>query len=415
MSNLNPQGYNYGLDPKNTNPFWSGGGGGDVPDITASATVDDTTGTPGVEVTKSGTDPINFAFSFTGLKGAQGETGPQGETGATGEQGPQGIQGETGPQGPAGNDGVTPEVSATAEINTQGGQNPSVSVTTTGTLLAPVFNFVFRGLAYLFGKRWVQDPDTQQWTLVSSPLLSNNLVDTPVLTSQESGDAYGTVPSMHAVNAVYTQAMSGGGGGMQQIPTAGDTPITTLGGALSALFQQSGGNFSEAYIKIMNSQLINQTISGYYFGNGADTIGIQRYRFYADNDGVLKIVKTPWNGVCIEVYGVLEPQGYATTKHSLYTAPNVALMNGKNKIHVNIGQISGAWYITNFMLSDNYTFVTYGDTEGTAGDVGYNIGFSVYDSNDQVVNFLQDFQNGIVSINDISIVSQSYAPILYRS
>lgn len=135
---LNPQGYNYGKDPVNTNPFW-GGGEGEIISIEAEAHVDGTTGTPSVEVENKGTslNPV-FDFQFSGLKGetgakgdtgeagAQGPAGPQGpkgdtgetgatgaqgpkgdkgDTGATGPQGPQGIQGETGPQGPQGPQG----------------------------------------------------------------------------------------------------------------------------------------------------------------------------------------------------------------------------------------------------------------------------------------------------------------------
>ena len=63
---------------------------------TPTATVDNTTGTPSVQVTASGPDTAKiFTFAFSGLKGETGATGPQGETGATGPQG------ETGPQGPA--------------------------------------------------------------------------------------------------------------------------------------------------------------------------------------------------------------------------------------------------------------------------------------------------------------------------
>ena len=67
------------------------GPAGDSPIVTASATVDNTTGTPSVSVTKTGSELFpNFAFEFHNLKGP---------TGATGSQGP---AGETGPAGPAG-------------------------------------------------------------------------------------------------------------------------------------------------------------------------------------------------------------------------------------------------------------------------------------------------------------------------
>lgn len=83
-----------------TGPAGADGADGVTPTITATAEVDSTTGTPAVQVTKSGTETApSFEFSFTGLKG---ETGAKGEKGDTGEIGPQGPQGDPGPQGPAG-------------------------------------------------------------------------------------------------------------------------------------------------------------------------------------------------------------------------------------------------------------------------------------------------------------------------
>ena len=110
---LNPQGYNYGKDPVNTNPFW-GGGEGEIISIEAEAHVDGTTGTPSVEVENKGTslNPV-FDFQFSGLKGETGAKGDTGETGAQGPAGPQGPKGDTGetgaagPQGPKGDTGAT--------------------------------------------------------------------------------------------------------------------------------------------------------------------------------------------------------------------------------------------------------------------------------------------------------------------
>lgn len=56
---------------------------GETPVISANATVDNSTGTPSVEVQKSGTDvaPI-FTFNFSNLKGEKGDKGDSGDSGS---------------------------------------------------------------------------------------------------------------------------------------------------------------------------------------------------------------------------------------------------------------------------------------------------------------------------------------------
>lgn len=84
-------------------------GGVVIPEITADATVDQSTGTPSVSVVKTGTDeaPV-FTFNFHNIKGETGERGEKGDTGETGA---------TGRPGNDGADGVSPTVTTTQIAN----------------------------------------------------------------------------------------------------------------------------------------------------------------------------------------------------------------------------------------------------------------------------------------------------------
>ncbi len=107
---------------------------GQTPNISATASVDQTIGTPSVTVTKSGTDENpNLAFAFSGLKGQDGADGQDGKDGADGKDGKDGE------------DGITPDISASASVDNTVG-TPSVNVTKSGTTAAPQFSFEFHNL-----------------------------------------------------------------------------------------------------------------------------------------------------------------------------------------------------------------------------------------------------------------------------
>ena len=187
-------GADYIIPPTTDHPFWEDG---DIAEnLTATATVDNSTGTPSVDVTKNG---YNLNFGFKNLKGEKGdpgaagekgekgeagapgkspkveqiegslgvsgvpavnitdpenlkvaivyngEKGEKGEKGDTGPQGPQGIQGEKGETGAQGATGATPDITATATVDNTTG-TPTVTVTKSGTTDAPTLAFAFSGI-----------------------------------------------------------------------------------------------------------------------------------------------------------------------------------------------------------------------------------------------------------------------------
>lgn len=76
---LAPNGAKYNIPPRTSHPFWTDE---EIKEnITATATVDNTTGTPSVDVTKNG---YNFNFTFKNLKGEKGDQGPEGPAGKDG-------------------------------------------------------------------------------------------------------------------------------------------------------------------------------------------------------------------------------------------------------------------------------------------------------------------------------------------
>lgn len=146
MSNLNPQGYNYGIEPQNINPFW--GQEGSSSEVW-KPTITEVEGGNRITWQKSSDEstptPVTILNGQDGADGATGPQGPQGPQGETGPQGPQGIQGIQGVQGVQGETGATPVISATATVDATTG-TPSVQVTKSGTDANPVLSFAFSGL-----------------------------------------------------------------------------------------------------------------------------------------------------------------------------------------------------------------------------------------------------------------------------
>lgn len=124
------------------------------PEITGvTASVDNETGIPYVDVTETGTGTdFSFDLAFHNLKGErglQGETGPQGPQGLQGPQGEKGDTGATGPQGDA----------ATIELGTvtTGEAGTDVIITNSGTSSEAVFNFTIpRGSQGIQGEQGPQ-------------------------------------------------------------------------------------------------------------------------------------------------------------------------------------------------------------------------------------------------------------------
>ena len=140
-----------GADSTVPGPAGQDGSPGVTPNITANASVSNTTGTPEVTVTKTGTaenPTLNFAFS-----GLKGETGPQGVAGRDST-----VPGPAGRDGVDGTDGVTPTITARATVDNTSSTNPTVSVVKTGTDANPDFEFNFHGLRGLTGSTGSQGP-----------------------------------------------------------------------------------------------------------------------------------------------------------------------------------------------------------------------------------------------------------------
>lgn len=178
---------------------------GVTPEITATATVDQTTGNATVNVTKTGTDTNPaFNFAFTGLKGERGE---QGQAGAKGEKGDTGATGAKGEPGTPGADGVTPDITVVATVDETTG-TPAVDVTKSGTAEKPVFDFAFSGLKGEGGSggTWKTKNDTP--ANIATFIHDNNIKDFVVYGDCELNSA--TKDGLNAQEFVVYDMVNGG-------------------------------------------------------------------------------------------------------------------------------------------------------------------------------------------------------------
>lgn len=177
---------------------------GTTPNISANAVISGTTGTPSVNVTKAGTleNPL-FSFNFQNIKGEQGQ---RGETGSPGRDGLDGSDGR---------DGVTPDITMEVSVDGTSKENPTATVTRSGTLATPTYNVAFSGLKGNKGDKG----DTGSAPNISATATVNSNTGTPSVIVTKSGTTDN--PSF----AFDFQNLKGDRGEKGEDGTIGTTPV----------------------------------------------------------------------------------------------------------------------------------------------------------------------------------------------
>lgn len=167
-ANINPEGYLYGKEPINHNPFWGNGGTGED-GVTFIPHITEIEGGYRLSWTNDGElenpDPVDI---MDGVNGTDGSPGIAGENGVTftphiyevtggyqlswtndgGLDNPTSViltNGADGTDGQDGADGVTPSITASATVGESIG-TPVCQVVKTGTNENPIFTFNFNGI-----------------------------------------------------------------------------------------------------------------------------------------------------------------------------------------------------------------------------------------------------------------------------
>ena len=241
---INPQGYEYGIQPKNINPFWGGDGGTGYTFTPVLTPIIEDEEEKGYKLSwendgeLENPDPVNLYNGEKGEKGdkgdkgdtgeqgkqgEKGEKGDKGDTGAQGKQGEKGEKGDKGDTGATGATGATPVITATASVDSTTG-TPAVTVTKTGEPETPNINFSFTGLKGADGTNGANGTDGV----------------TPVISATASVDANTGTPAVSVTKSgsdaspVFNFAFSGlkgeqGQGTSETFSTyTGTTPVTDL-------------------------------------------------------------------------------------------------------------------------------------------------------------------------------------------
>lgn len=253
---------------------------GTYPDITATASVDQTTGIPSVVVTRSGTeDEPNFDFAFSNLKGAQGD---------------QGVPGRDGTDGVNGADGVTPLISASGSVDNNVGI-PNVVITRSGTEAAPNFDFAFHNLKGDPGTNGVPTGGTAGQVLTKSSSVDydcawDSLV-IPSTAAEISFDNTGTGMTATDVQDAVTELKSN----LTELPYYQDGDTFTVG--ISYLIGMVNSNNKSLGLTIVTPKIIPDdftvTVSGsvnnlrQFGSSGAVTSGITIDTPYRRGDNVI--------------------------------------------------------------------------------------------------------------------------------
>lgn len=327
---------------------------GITPSVSATASVSPVTGTPSVVVTRSGTDAApNFDFAFAGLKGERGakgdtgEAGPEGPTGADGVtpdisatasvtnttgtpsvvvtktgadlnpnfdfafeniKGEQGVQGDPGRNGADGVDGVTPIISATGSADNATGI-PNVVITRSGTDTAPNFDFAFHNIKGEKGDTGEGVPDDTSAAIGSVVTHTSNgndwvlpSADNTSYDNTQSGLAATKVQSaIDELNYSLTNIAttlnsatlaSGVTGGLYYVKLG---RIVVFTGSLATTSASSAGTILAS--NMPSPRFVNISFRGLN-NNAASSF----YDCYIDNTGALRIVATT-AGVSLRVAG----------------------------------------------------------------------------------------------------------------